>query len=151
MDILQYKNYEGSAIIDTERMVCKGKILFIKDLVTYEAASPKALQREFEAAVDDYLATCAELGREPQKPFHGVFNVRVTPELHRSAALKAACERVSLNEIVSRAIAAYVSVPTTVNHTVNHNVNLMFSGTSESYVAQMSGDPVQQLVARHVN
>ena len=55
MDILKYKDYEGTAELDMSRGVCRGKILFINDLVTYEAASPADLQREFEAAVDDYL------------------------------------------------------------------------------------------------
>ncbi len=61
MNILKYKNYEGTAERDLERSVCRGKILFIDDLVTYEAQFSAQLQAEFEAAVDDYLATCAEL------------------------------------------------------------------------------------------
>ena len=43
------------------RSVCRGKILFIDDLVTYEAASPATLQKEFEAAVDDYRGGPANL------------------------------------------------------------------------------------------
>ena len=39
------------------RQVCRGKILFISDLVTYEAQSPVELQKEFELAVDDYIET----------------------------------------------------------------------------------------------
>lgn len=67
MDILRYKEYEGTAERDMERMVCRGKILFIDDLVTYVADTPARLQQEFEAAVDDYLATCALLLRPSQK------------------------------------------------------------------------------------
>ena len=39
MNILKYKDFEGSAELDMERQVCRGKLLFIDDLVTYEAAS----------------------------------------------------------------------------------------------------------------
>jgi hypothetical protein len=35
MDILKYKDYEGTAELDMSRGVCRGKILFINDLVTY--------------------------------------------------------------------------------------------------------------------
>jgi predicted HicB family RNase H-like nuclease len=66
MGILKYKEYEGIAEFDIDHGVYRGKVLFIDDLVTYEADSRRELQREFEAAVDDYIATCATLGKEPQ-------------------------------------------------------------------------------------
>lgn len=66
MDILKYKDYEGTAELDMTRGVCRGKILFIADLVTYESESPAGLQKEFESAVDDYLETCVALGKEAQ-------------------------------------------------------------------------------------
>jgi predicted HicB family RNase H-like nuclease len=108
MDILKYKDYEGSAELDMSCSMCRGKILFIDDLVTYEAALPSELQKEFEAAVDDYLDTCKAVGKEPARPFRGLFNVRVSPALHRAAAVRAAAEGVSLNEVVVRALDAYV-------------------------------------------
>ncbi len=108
MDILKYKDYEGTAELDMSRGVCRGKILFINDLVTYEAASPADLQKEFEAAVDDYLDTCRAVGKEPQRPFRGAFNVRVPKVLHRSAAMRAVADSTSLNEVVVRALEAYL-------------------------------------------
>lgn len=111
MDILKYKGYEGTAELDMIRQICRGKILFINDLVTYEAATPVQLQEVFEAAVDDYLLTCAELDREPQKPLKGQFNVRIPPELHKAAVLRALADNVSLNEVVARAVDAAVSNP----------------------------------------
>src|SRR5450759_3500625 len=108
VDILKYKDYEGTAELDMTRQVCRGKILFIDDLVTYEAASPAELQKEFEEAVDDYIQTCANLKREPQKPLKGQFNVRVPPALHKAAALRALADNVSLNDVVVRALDAFV-------------------------------------------
>lgn len=113
MDILKYKEYEGTAELDMSRGVCRGKILFINDLVTYQAATPAQLQAEFEAAVNDYLDTCASLGREPQKPLKGLFNVRMPPALHKAAALRAAQENASLNDVVVRAVDAFVNGPPT--------------------------------------
>lgn len=79
-----------------------GKVAFIRDLVTYEAENLKALEREFQASVDDYLIFCAERGKAPNKPLKGSFNMRVTPGLHR-AAVMAAGEN-SLNAFVGDAI-----------------------------------------------
>jgi predicted HicB family RNase H-like nuclease len=51
MDLLQYNGYEGTAELDMARRVCRGRVLFIDDLITYEANTPDLLQQEFEAAV----------------------------------------------------------------------------------------------------
>lgn len=124
MDILKYKDYEGTAELDMARRVCRGKILFIDDLVTYEAASPAELQTEFEAAVDDYIDTCATLGREPQKPLRGQFNVRIPPALHKAAALRALADNVSLNDVAVRALDAFVNIRSVVNHNVRVTLNI---------------------------
>ena len=108
MDLLKYKDYEGTAELDMTRRVCRGRILFIDDVVTYEATSPEFLQQEFEAAVDDYLQTCIRVGKEPQRPFKGLFNVRVPAPLHRSAALRATRDGISLNEVVVSALTSYL-------------------------------------------
>jgi hypothetical protein len=44
------------------------------------------------------------LGKEPDKEFKGTFNIRISPELHRKAALKANQLGISLNQLVSDAI-----------------------------------------------
>lgn len=118
MDILKYKDYEGTAELDMARGVCRGKVLFIDDLVTYESSSPACLQKEFEAAVDDYLQTCALLSKEPLRPFRGLFNVRIAPALHRAASLRAVTDGVALNEVVVRALDAFLNVRSDVNHNI---------------------------------
>jgi hypothetical protein len=67
------------------------------------------LEAEFVAAVKDYIDTCKMIGKEPQKPFKGSFNIRIHPELHRIAVLEAYKEGISLNELASRAIDNYVN------------------------------------------
>jgi predicted HicB family RNase H-like nuclease len=121
VDILKYKDYEGTAELDMARGVCRGKILFINDLVTYEAALPSKLQKEFEAAVDDYIETCVAFGREPQKPLKGQFNVRVPPALHKAATLRAWTDNVFLNDVVARALDAYINVRVDINHVETKN------------------------------
>lgn len=116
MNILQYKGYEGTAEIDVDRRVCCGKVLFVNDLVTYEADSPADLQREFEAAVEDYLDTCRELGREPTRPCKGLFNVRIPPSLHAEAIRRSLADGTTLNDVVVKALQAHLQPSTEVNH-----------------------------------
>ena len=140
MDILKYKDYEGTTELDMTRNICRGKVLFIDDLVTYESAFPAELQKEFEAAVEDYLQTCAAVGKEPQRPFRGLFNVRVTPTLHRAATLRAVVDGVSLNDVVVRALDAFL----TVKADVNHNIRVIFEtpdGSVKTFPSFTSGTP----------
>lgn len=150
MSILKYKNYEGTAELDMDRRVCRGKILFIDDLVTYEATDPAGLQREFEAAVDDYLETCEALGREAQKPLSGQFNVRVTPAVHRAMKVKAIAEGINLNEAVGCAFECYLNGSNSVTNNHSHTYMVMADDRSQIFSAaladgQSSGEVVRVL------
>ncbi len=104
-DILKHKGYIGSVEHDIKNEILHGKIQFINDLVTYEAVTIPELKKEFILAVDDYLATCKELGRDPQKSFKGSFNVRVGEDIHRDVALSAYSQGVSINQFVTDTLA----------------------------------------------
>ncbi|MDO9272316.1 MAG: type II toxin-antitoxin system HicB family antitoxin [Rugosibacter sp.] len=149
MDILKYKDYEGTAELDMARGVCRGKVLFIDDLVTYESASPADLQKEFEAAVDDYLKTCAMLDKEPLRPFRGLFNVRVTPAIHRSATLRAVADGVSLNDVVVRALDTFLNVRTDVNHNIRVTFESTDGSSTKTFTSVASGEPQWRTTHAH--
>lgn len=140
MNILKYKEYEGTAELDITRGVCRGKVLFIGDLITYESDSPANLQKEFEAAVDDYINTCVTLGKDQLRPLRGLFNVRVGPELHRAATLRAISDSVSLNDVVVRALDAFVNIRADVNHNVRVTLETN-DGKVETFPSVASGTP----------
>lgn len=112
MDTLSYKGYEGTSEIDMDGQVCHGKLLFIDDLITYEAETPK----EFKLAVDDYIETCQALAIEPKKPLKGQFNVRISPALHKAATLRALHDNMSLNAVMVKALESYLYVKTDISH-----------------------------------
>ena len=93
----------GSVEFGAEDGVLYGKIIGVNDLVTYEATSVEGLQAAFVDAVEDYLATCKELEKEPNKFFKGVFNVRTSNETHRELAIMAEKKKMKLNELVNKA------------------------------------------------
>lgn len=63
-----YRNFIGSVQVSLEDNVLHGKLINITDLVSYEADTVPGLKLAFEEAVDDYIATCEKLNREPNKP-----------------------------------------------------------------------------------
>lgn len=109
-DVITYKGYIGSVRYSEEDEVFHGRIEAINDLIMYEGTSVKELKKAFHEAVDDYLETCKEMGREPQKPFKGSFNIRIPSDLHKKAAEKATRMGVSLNQFVQKALEEKVAV-----------------------------------------
>tara|TARA_R110000850_G_scaffold12930_1_gene42676 strand:- start:166 stop:534 length:369 start_codon:yes stop_codon:yes gene_type:complete len=107
--VLKYEGQIGSIEHDLDRGLLYGKLLFIQDLVTYEAESLRGLDQEFRVSVDEYLKDCADMGIKPNKPFHGSFNIRIGRELHRKLAIKAAGEGMGLNEAVQRAVENFIT------------------------------------------
>lgn len=104
MPTMTYKGIEGTCEVSVEDGVLHGKLILKGDVVTYEAKTPAGLHRQFRAAVDDYLAHCAERNREPDRPFKGLFNIRISPEEHENATKCAKAQRKSLNAFVRSAI-----------------------------------------------
>lgn len=113
-DILQYKEYFASVQFSAEDELFFGKILGINDVVSFEGSTVKELKNAMKEAVEDYLETCKELKKEPEKMYKGSFNVRIPSELHKQAALVSAGKNMTLNDFVRYAIDMAVSK--TTNH-----------------------------------
>jgi predicted HicB family RNase H-like nuclease len=107
---IEYKGYIGSIEYSSEDKCFFGKLEMIDDLVTFEATTALELEENFHAVVEEYLATCKALGREPQKVYKGVFNVRIEPELHKRVYQEALRSGVSLNSYVRLALSRSVGV-----------------------------------------
>ena len=99
--MLEYKGYRGRVEFDEEAGLLHGEVLGLRDVVTFEGESVEELEKAFRDSVDDYLEFCAELDREPDRPFSGKFQLRISPELHRDVWLQSQREGKSLNQWVT--------------------------------------------------
>ena len=63
----------------------------------FHADNTEELIAAFQEAVDDYIETCAKIGKAPKKPYLGRLMFRVDPEVHAQAALAAKLKGQSLN------------------------------------------------------
>lgn len=95
---MTYKGYSARIEYDDEDGILTGQIAGIRDGVGFHAGSVQDLKLAFNEAVDDYIHTCAKIGKEPQKPYSGRVMFRVDPEVHRRAALAAELSGKSLNQ-----------------------------------------------------
>lgn len=106
---MSYKGYVGSVEFSEADGVFFGKVMGIRALISYEGETAKELVADFHGAVDNYLALCEAEGTEPEKAYKGSFNVRISPELHREAAIFAATHQMSLNSFVENAVSHELS------------------------------------------
>lgn len=107
---IEYKGYVGSVEFSETDGIFFGKVLGIRALISYEGTNAAELVSDFHEAVDSYLEYCAESGTEPEKAYKGTFNVRISPELHKKAAIAAMANRMTLNSFVESSIEKAVSV-----------------------------------------
>jgi predicted HicB family RNase H-like nuclease len=101
---LTHRGYTAQMAFDADDKLIVGRVLGIDDIITFHGESVREFERHFHAAVDDYIAACAELGSAPEKPASGRLMLRVSPQVH-AAALKAASRHgVSLNKWAEQAL-----------------------------------------------
>lgn len=86
---------------DDEAGLFHGEVLETRDVITFQGTSVEDLTQAFRDSVDDYLEFCRERNEEPDKPFSGRMMLRLPPELHRRAYVKAKKEGKSLNQWIT--------------------------------------------------
>lgn len=98
MSTMTYKGYTGLVEYDDDDEIFFGRIAGIRDGVGFHADTVASLKTAFHEAVDDYIETCARVGKSPEKPYSGKLMLRVDPAVHSKAALAAEIAGKSLNQ-----------------------------------------------------
>ena len=106
--MIEYKGYTGVFEFDPSIDAFHGRVVGLQDVVTFQGRSLDDLRREMAESVEDYLEFCADVGKEPERPYRGEFLVRTTPEVHRAAAIEAESSGMSLNAWVEETITSVV-------------------------------------------
>ena len=104
--MLEYKGYVGEVVYDDEAGVLHARVINSGSYPIANAEAPDAegIRREFRISIDEYLASCKELGIEAVRPFSGDLRLRLGSELHRRAKVAAMEAGVSLNAWIKQAV-----------------------------------------------
>ena len=106
---MTYKSYAARIDFDDRDNIFVGRLLGISDVIGFHADTVTDLRTAFEEAVDDYLETCEKIGKSPDKPANGKLLLRVPPELHAAALVKAQSVGKSLNQLATEALSREIS------------------------------------------
>jgi predicted HicB family RNase H-like nuclease len=104
MNLLSYKGYTAAVEFDADDLLLAGRIAGINDVVGFHGGNAEEIVAAFHEAVDDYLETCAAIGKAPEKAYSGKLLIRTDPAVHAQAALAATIEGISLNQFAERAL-----------------------------------------------
>ena len=95
---MTFKGYSARIEYDDDDRIFTRRIAGIRDGVGFHADSVARLREAFHEAVEDYLETCTAIGKQPQKAYSGQVMFRVSPDIHRRAAMAAELSGKSLNQ-----------------------------------------------------
>lgn len=71
MNAMTSKGYGARVEYSDEDQCFVGHIAGIRDCVGFHSESVAGLRKAFKEAVEDYLETCAAVGKAPQSPIRG--------------------------------------------------------------------------------
>ena len=104
MNTMNYKGHTARVDFDDAEGIFSGRLLGISDVVGFHADNVPELRAAFEEAVDDYVETCARIGKQPEKPASGKLMLRIPPDVHRAALVAAESAGTSLNQWASKVL-----------------------------------------------
>lgn len=98
MNTMNYKGYTARIDFDERDDIFVGRVLGVRDIISFHAASVSELKVQLAIAIDDYLDDCATRGISPEKPASGKVMLRIRPEVHAAATIAAHASGRSLNQ-----------------------------------------------------
>lgn len=105
--VLTYKGYHAVINFDADDDILVGEVVGINDSLNFHATSSKEIVKVFHDSIDNYLALCKKIKKNPEKEYSGRFSVRISPESHKKIHLAAEEKGISLSRAIEDAITQY--------------------------------------------
>lgn len=103
-NVLKHNGYQARVDFDADDRIFIGRIVGIDDIVTFHADTVDALIDAFKESLEDYVETCAKIGKNPDRSYSGTVYLRVSEATHANAAKAAELAGKSLNEFGEEAL-----------------------------------------------
>lgn len=65
---LQHRGYDGPVLYSAEDKMLHGRVLGVRDMISYGGTDVRSLEKNFCDAVKEYLAFCEAEGKTPDVP-----------------------------------------------------------------------------------
>jgi len=100
MNTVSYKGYIARIEPDLDDGILTGRVINTRDIIGFHGETISEAIKSFHGAIDEYLEDCKQRDVDPNKPYSGKFNLRLSPQLHSEIASAAEKAGKSLNKWV---------------------------------------------------
>lgn len=101
MTMMHHGAYSATIELDEEAGLFHGEVTNTRSVLTFQGRTLDELRTAFADTIADYLDWCRARGIEPERPFSGALTLRLSPDLHRRVAARAAEAGKSINSFVA--------------------------------------------------
>ncbi len=101
---MEIDGYQAVIHFDPDIDMFRGEFIGLNGGADFYAPDVAGLRQEGATSLKVFLEMCEEDGVEPRRSYSGKFHLRMSPDLHASAAAAAAAEGKSLNQWIARTI-----------------------------------------------
>ncbi len=95
---LEYKGFRSKIEYSADDNLFVGRLIGIRDIVTFHGETVADLRQEMEATVDFHIEVCEKFGNKPKKQYSGKVMLRLPNQLHEKIAEAAEAAGKSINE-----------------------------------------------------
>jgi predicted HicB family RNase H-like nuclease len=106
MNTMTYKGYTARIDFDDQDNIFVGRVLGVAAIIGFHGETVAELRADFEAAIDFMIEDCKARGISPEKPASGKLLLRVPPEVHTAALIKAQSAGKSLNQWATEVLSS---------------------------------------------
>ena len=106
MSMVNYKGHIARIEPDLDDGILVGGVINTRDIIGFHGETVSETIESFHAVIDEYVEDCKKRGIDPNKPYSGKFNLRLSPQLHSKIASAAEKSAKSLNQWVIDKIEA---------------------------------------------
>lgn len=103
-NIISHRGYHAEVKFDPSADAFHGRVLGMRDVISFYGQTPEELRREMQAAIDDYLAWCEADGAKPEKSWSGKLTLEPDDDLRRRVLIAAAAEGQSVGSWINQVI-----------------------------------------------
>ena len=114
--MMEYKGYQAAYENDDEEGIFYARVVNIADFILFEADTMEQLYEEFRVSIDDYLAWCAEDGKEPDKPFTKGIRIKMSETIYNAAEAAAKADGKGLDAWLAEMIENAVTEKSKTQH-----------------------------------
>lgn len=95
---LDYKGFRSKIEYSSDDNLFVGRLIGIRDIVTFHGETVSELRREMHETVDFYIDVCERSGKKLKKQYSGKVMLRLPNQLHEKIAEAASTAGKSINE-----------------------------------------------------